>query len=54
MTEIEETPLPGVGVRHEFTTANGERLAVLTHRNGRREIAIYDRVTPTPAPRSCT
>ena len=46
MTEIAETPLPGVGVRHEFTTADGERLAVLTHRNGRREIAIYDRGDP--------
>jgi TrkA domain protein len=46
MTEITETPLPGVGVRHEFTTADGERLAVLTHRNGRREIAVFDRADP--------
>jgi TrkA domain protein len=34
--EIEETLLPGVGVRHEFTTAAGERLTLLTHRTGRR------------------
>jgi TrkA domain protein len=46
MTEITETPLPGVGVRHEFTTADGERLAVLTHRNGRREVAVFDRADP--------
>jgi TrkA domain protein len=46
MTEIEETPLPGVGVRHEFTTADKERVAVLTHRSGRREIAVYDRADP--------
>jgi len=46
MPEIEETKLPGVGVRHEFTTAAGERVAVLTHRSGRREIAIYDRRDP--------
>jgi TrkA domain protein len=46
MTEIAETPLPGVGVRHEFTTSNAERVAVLTHRNGRREIAVYDRDDP--------
>jgi TrkA domain protein len=42
MPEIRETVLPGVGVRHEFTTASGERLALLTHRSGRRELAVYD------------
>ena len=46
MPEIEETRLPGVGVRHELTTAAGERLAILTHRNGRRELAVYDRDDP--------
>jgi TrkA domain protein len=46
MPDIEETLLPGVGVRHEFKTAGGERLSVLTHRNGRRELAIYDRRDP--------
>ena len=46
MTEVTETHLPGVGVRHEFTTASNERLAVLSHRTGRREIAVYDRADP--------
>jgi TrkA domain protein len=46
MTEVTETQLPGVGVRHEFTTTSGERLAVLSHRMGRREIAVYDRADP--------
>lgn len=46
MAEVTETQLPGVGVRHEFTTASGERLAVLSHRTGRREIAVYDRADP--------
>ena len=46
MTEVTETQLPGVGVRHEFRTAAGERLAVLSHRTGRREIAVYDRADP--------
>lgn len=46
MPEIEETLLPGVGVRHELTTAGGERLALLTHRTGRRELAVYDRDDP--------
>jgi TrkA domain protein len=46
MTEVTETHLPGIGVRHEFTTSTGERLAVLAHRTGRREIAVYDRADP--------
>ena len=46
MAEVRETVLPGVGVRHEFTTSAGERLAVLTHRSGRREVALYDRADP--------
>lgn len=46
MAEIQETPLPGVGVRHEFTTVDKERVAVLTHKSGRREIAVYDRGDP--------
>lgn len=46
MPDVEETLLPGVGVRHEFTTTGGERLALLTHRSGRREIAVFDRDDP--------
>ena len=46
MPDVSETLLPGVGVRHEFITASGERVAVLTHRTGRRELAIYDRADP--------
>lgn len=46
MAEVTETQLPGVGVRHEFSTGAGERIAVLLHRTGRREIAIYDRADP--------
>jgi TrkA domain protein len=46
MPDVSETPLPGVGVRHEFVTAAGERVAVLTHRTGRREVAIFDLADP--------
>jgi TrkA domain protein len=46
MPEIDEILLLGVGVRHEFTTAAGDRLSVVTHRDGRREIARYDRDDP--------
>ena len=50
MAEVTETQLPGVGVRHEFATGAGERVAVLSHRTGRREIAVYERADPD----SCT
>lgn len=46
MPDVHETLLPGVGVRHEFTTVGGERVALLTHRSGRREIAVYDQADP--------
>lgn len=46
MPDVQETLLPGVGVRHEFKTAGGERVALLTHRNGRRELAVYDHDDP--------
>lgn len=49
MPEVGETRLPGVGVRHEFTTAGGERIAVLSHRSGRRELVVYDRGDPDVA-----
>ena len=46
MPEVTEVQLPGVGVRHEFSTSAGERVAVLAHRGGRREVLIYDRADP--------
>lgn len=46
MPEIEEILLPGVGVRHEFTTSTGDRVAVITLRDGRRELARYERNDP--------
>jgi TrkA domain protein len=49
MPDVTETPLPGVGVRHEFATSSGERLAVLSHRSGRRELVVYDRDDPDTA-----
>lgn len=46
MPRIEETQLPGVGLRHDFTTRSGDRVGVITHRTGRRELLIYDRGDP--------
>jgi TrkA domain protein len=41
MTHIEETKLPGVGIRHDFKTRAGARVGVISHRSGRRELLIY-------------
>jgi len=38
MTDVSELRLPGVGVRYEFRSHTGARIAVLAHRSGRREI----------------
>lgn len=46
MVRIEETALPGVGVRHDFSTRNGQRIGVISHRDGRRELLVYDRRDP--------
>ncbi|MEM7326520.1 MAG: cation:proton antiporter regulatory subunit [Actinomycetota bacterium] len=46
MTVVRETKLPGVGVRHEFTTQDGNDVGVIVHHDGRREILLYDVVDP--------
>jgi TrkA domain protein len=40
--EIQETALPGDGLRHEFTTSGGRQLGVVSYRTGRRELLLYD------------
>ncbi len=50
MAEIRETTLPGVGVRVEFTTEEGEQIGAIVHRGGRRELLVYD----TDDPDRCT
>jgi TrkA domain protein len=46
MAKITEVTLPGVGVRHELVASSGQRLAVISYRTGRRELAIYQRGDP--------
>jgi TrkA domain protein len=46
MPEIEETHLPGLGVRYEFRTSRGTRLGIVHHRTGRRELVVYDADDP--------
>ncbi|HUO45634.1 MAG TPA: TrkA C-terminal domain-containing protein [Acidimicrobiia bacterium] len=40
MKEIDKVELPGLGVRYEFTTADGYRVGVVYHRSGWREFFV--------------
>lgn len=40
--EVEETPLPGVGVRYSFMTSSGARVSVLHHHSGRHQLFVGD------------
>src|SRR5262245_33463371 len=44
--EVEAVALPGIGVRHAFSTRQGRQLGVVSHRTGRRELVIYDTSDP--------
>ena len=46
MPTVSETPLPGLGVRYEFETSQGDRVGVLHHQGGRQDVVIYDREDP--------
>ena len=39
---IEKTELPGIGVRHDVLTAGGRRISVVSHRDGERDVSLYD------------
>jgi TrkA domain protein len=47
--ELEETLLPGVGVRYELRTRSGQLLGIVVSREGGAEIAVYDRQDPDRA-----
>src|SRR6266540_2111426 len=44
--DVNETPLPGVGLRYDFTTRSGRQVGVVSHRSGRRDLLVYDRKDP--------
>lgn len=47
--EVQETALPGIGVRHEFTTEAGRRVGLVSHRTGRRDVLLFDAGDPDAA-----
>jgi TrkA domain protein len=44
-TELRETRLPGVGVKYTLMCRHGQRLAVILHNDGTRELYVFDRPT---------
>ena len=44
--DVNETPLPGVGLRYDFTTRTGRQIGVVAHRSGRHDLLVYDRTDP--------
>jgi len=52
--DIERTPLLGIGLRHDFTTARRRRVGVVSHRTGRRDLLVYDRDDPDSVALSLT
>ncbi|WP_127932847.1 cation:proton antiporter regulatory subunit [Nonomuraea polychroma] len=52
--EVEQTALPGIGLRHDFTTRAGRRVGVVSHRTGRRDLVIYDEDDPDRACQTVT
>ena len=54
MSEVHETKLPGVGVRHEFDTKGGRRVGVISLHSGKRELLLYDKKDPDTSGDSVT
>jgi TrkA domain protein len=46
MPDVDETRLPGVGVRYDFVTDEGRRIGVISHFSGRRSLLLYDSADP--------
>jgi TrkA domain protein len=51
MGDIQEVKLPGVGVRYEFETAEGNRIGVVSHRSGLREVYASKKEDPDESKR---
>ena len=49
LVDVEETALPGVGLRYDFETAEGQRVAVVSRRTGKQELVLYAQDDPDRA-----
>ncbi len=39
---IEKVDLPGIGIRHDLVTEGGRRISVVSHRDGERDLGVFD------------
>jgi TrkA domain protein len=44
--DVQETALPGIGLRYDFVTASGYRVGVVVHRTGRQDLLVYGKEDP--------
>jgi TrkA domain protein len=49
---ISRTSLPGVGVCHAVLTESRQRIGVVTHADGRRDLVLYDPADPSDPDRA--
>ena len=39
---IEKVDLPGIGIRHDLVTEGGRRISVVSHRDGERDLGLFE------------
>lgn len=47
--DVKEVRLPGIGLRYEFTSHEGDHIGIIARRGGDFEICLYDRDDPDQA-----
>ncbi len=47
--DVKEVLLPGVGLRYEFTSHNGDRIGIIARRSGDFDVVLYAREDPDQA-----
>jgi TrkA domain protein len=43
---VEKVELPGIGFRHDVVMSSGRRISIVSHRDGARELALFDEIDP--------
>lgn len=46
MSIVNQTSLPGVGVRYDFAAKSGDRIGVIVHHSGHLDLLAYDKSDP--------
>jgi TrkA domain protein len=46
VVNVDVTPLPGIGTRHDFVSRAGRRIGVITYRDGKQELIVSSEDDP--------